>query len=293
MSFKKYSSIVRYGKRGTEATLEGSPHIVIWEKIDGANSSIEMFEGEVKCYSRNRELGEENTLQGFYGWVQNHFTEEEREKMSEGLVLYGEWAVKHKLDYGENANKFYLFDVYDKEKEEYLHVDKVKEVAELHGLLLAPIFYEGKFQSIEHIQSFVGKSMLGEIGEGVVCKSYEYRDRFGNQLFTKFVSDEFAEMKKVKKHKVKSKSDPLLTFIQSTLTEARVSKLLHKLVDEGELDKDYSIEDMKAILKGLNSSVYEDIIKEESDELFNIVKRQVGKSLPNAVKGVLNSEGRM
>lgn len=290
---RKYNSIDRHGKRGTHLTVEGEPHIVLMEKLDGANSSVEMVNGELKCYSRNAQLDESNNLRGFYNWAQDHFMRVGDGWFNDGLVLYGEWLVRHKLDYGENANKFYLFDVYDKIKEEYVSINRVKALAEAHNLLLAPIFYEGDFQSIEHIQSFVGKSMLGEIGEGVVCKNIGYRDRFGNQVFTKFVSDEFTELQKTKRHKISSTTDPLSDFIQSTLTEARVSKMIHKLVDEGLLIEDYAIEDMGTILKQLGSSVYEDIIKEEADTLMKIVKSKVGRAVPNMVKQVLVNEDRL
>lgn len=281
---------MRYGKSGTHLTVEGNPIIVIWEKLDGANSSLEAIGGQLKCYSRNTELDESNTLRGFYNWVNEHF---EGDLLEEGCILYGEWLVRHKLDYGENANKFYLFDVYDKEKEEYLDIEDVKDTATKYNLELAPILYEGEFKSIEHIESFVGDSLLGEVGEGVVVKNYDYRDQFGNQMFTKFVSEEFTEKMKTKKHRVKDKVDPLTQFIQSTLTEVRVSKMIHKLVDEGKLVEDYAIEDMGSILRGLGSSVYDDIMKEESDELMKIVKQQVGRSVPNVIKQVLTNEGKM
>lgn len=287
---KKYSSIERHGKRGTHLTVEGNPHIIIYEKIDGANASFKLDEGKIIAFSRNNQLNEENNLRGFYEWTQEVV---DKDKMIEGKTYYGEWSCRHKLDYGENQNKFFLFDVYDNENEEYLNFNIVQDEAHRLGINLAPVFYEGQFQSIEHIQSFVGKSVLGEIGEGVVVKNYGYRDRFGNQVFTKFVSDEFAEMQKTKKHNVNEKVDPLTGFIQSTLTEARVSKLIHKLVDEGRLEEDYGIEDMGTILKGLGSSVFEDIIKEELDTLLKVVKGKVGKSVPNVVKQVLANEGKM
>lgn len=290
MTFKKYHSVTRHGKRGTEAVVEGSPYIVLTEKLDGANSSLAVVGGKLRCYSRNTELDESNTLRGFYDWVHEHF---EDKTLEERYVLYGEWLVKHKLDYGKNANQFYLFDVWDKEEEEYVDFEVVEKIAVQYDLNLVPVFYKGEFKSIEHVKSFVGDSFLGKVGEGVVLKVYGYRDRFGNQVFTKFVSDEFAEKMKTKKHSVKDRLDPLTEFVQSTLTKARVSKMMHKLVDEGKLREDYAIEDMGDILRGLGSTVYEDIMEEESDELFKTVKRQVGKSVPNVVKQVLKDEGKM
>lgn len=290
MPFKKYHSVARHGKRGTDAVVEGSPYVVLTEKLDGANSSVATVDGKLKCYSRNTELDESNTLRGFYNWAHEHF---EDKALEERYILYGEWLAKHRIDYGNNANQFYLFDVWDKEEEVYVDFEVVEKIAVQHGLSLVPVFYKGEFKSIEHVKSFVGDSFLGKVGEGVVLKAYDYRDRFGNQVFTKFVSDEFAEKMKTKNHSVKDRLDPLTEFIQSTLTKARVSKMMHKLVDEGKIREDYAIEDMGDILRGLGSTVYEDVMKEESDELFKIVKRQIGRNVPNVVKQVLKDEGRM
>ena len=244
---KKYQSIVRHGKKGTHLTLEADSDIVIMEKLDGANASFLVEDGKLKCFSRNTELDPSNTLRGFYEWTQSLI---KGQQPREGLILFGEWLCRHKLDYGENENKFYLFDVYDTEKEEYLPFDKVLDVAYQLDLNLVPVFYTGKFQSMEHILSFVGKSELGEKGEGVVVKNYSYRDKYGKQLFTKFVSDEFSEMQNVKKQKIKTDTDVLDEFVNNTVTKARVQKILHKLVDEGIIKEDYAIEDMGSILKG-------------------------------------------
>lgn len=286
---KKYQSIVRHGKKGTHLTLEDGSDIVIMEKLDGANASFLIGDGKLRCFSRNTELDPSNTLRGFYEWVQS-LTKEQQPR--EGLILFGEWLCRHKLDYGENENKFYLFDVYDTEKEEYLSFDEVSNVADQLDLLLVPVFYAGKFQSMEHILSFVGKSELGEKGEGVVVKNYSYRDRYGKQLFTKFVSDEFSEMQNVKKQKIKTQADALDEFVNNTVTKARVQKILHKLVDEDIIKEDYAIEDMGSILKGFGSRIVDDVIEEELDVLLKVLKQKISRKVPSVVKEVLAEEGR-
>ena len=285
---KKYDSILRHGKSATHLTLEGSPHIVIQEKIDGANASFQRVGDEILAFSRNTPLDSENNLRGFYEWTQTI----NPDKLAEGAIYFGEWTAKHKIDYGENHGKFFLFDVYGIYTEEYLPFGAVELASVNIGIDLIPVFYKGEFQSLEHIQAFIGKSTLGEFGEGVVVKNYDYRDKYGEQVFTKFVSDEFAEVSKAKKHTIKTNTDPLTEFINSTLTEARVTKLLHKMVDEGQLNEDYAIEDMGTILKHLGSAVYEDIIKEESDTLMKLIKSKVGRAVPNMVKQVLLTEQR-
>lgn len=287
---KKYMDIVRHGKTGTHLTIEGNPHIIIQEKLDGANASFKREGDKVLCFSRNTQLDESNTLRGFYNWVQENI---KAESLAEDGIYYGEWLVRHKLDYGENENKFYLFDIYDEETERYIPFNLVKAQSETLNLNLVPVFYKGKFESIEHIQSYVGKSKLGEIGEGVVVKNVNYENKYGQQQFTKFVSDQFAEMAKTKKHKISPQKDDLQEFVNSTVNKARVSKIVHKLVDEGLLKEDYAIEDMGTILKNTGSIVFDDVVKEELDELLKLVKSKIGRKLPTIVKEVLAEEGRM
>ena len=166
------------------------------------------------------------------------------------------------------------------------------DVAYQLDLNLVPVFYTGKFQSMEHILSFVGKSELGKKGEGVVVKNYSYRDKYGKQLFTKFVSDEFTEMKNVKKHRIKTDTDALDEFVSNTVTKARVQKILHKLVDEGVIKEDYAIEDMGSILKGFGSRIVDDVIEEELDTLLKVLKQKISRKVPSVTKEILAEEGR-
>jgi hypothetical protein len=287
---KKYTDIIRHGKTFTQSTLEGNPRIIIQEKLDGANASFKRNGDTIECFSRNTQLDEHNTLRGFYNWVQDNFNAED---LREDVIYFGEWLVKHKLSYGENENKFYLFDIYDTYLTKYENFASVKNETTRLELNLIPVFYEGVFQSLEHIQSFVGKSMLGEHGEGVVVKNVSFTDKHGNQLFTKFVSDVFAEKAQVKKHSVKQPTDQLQEFVNSTVNTARVSKIIHKLVDEGVLEEDYAIEDMGTILKNTGTRVFDDVVKEELDELLKVVKSKIGRMLPQIVKQVLSEENRV
>lgn len=285
---KKYMSIVRHGKSGTHLTLENDAQIVIMEKLDGANSSFKLEDGKIVCFSRNNQLDEHNTLRGFYGWVQQNIKPED---LLEGVIYYGEWLSKHNLDYGENANQFYLFDVYNMHLEEYVSFSMVKDESRRLDLNLIPVFYEGPFQSLEHIQQFVGTSKLGEVGEGVVVKNTQFKNKHGEQKFTKFVSDAFAEVMKVKPQKVQA--EPLMQFLNNTVTKARINKLIHKLVDDGILDEGYSVRDMGIIMKNLGTQVFDDIMKEEQDQLMKMVKARIGKKLPVVVKEILAEENRV
>lgn len=288
---KKYMDIVRLGHKTTEDVLNKGDYITITEKIDGANSSFTAIDGVVYGFSRNNPVSEENTLRGFYGFTQTL----DAAKLLPNKRYFGEWLVRHKVDYGDNFNKFYLFDIYDEELQEYLPLDFVKAEAERLNLNLVPIFYEGEYIDFEHLMSFVGKSKLTEDGkgEGIVVKNVNYKDRYGRQIFVKLVSDIFREMQKQKAPKDPSKQPEEFTFVKTFMNRARVEKLIYKLVDEGILDEKFSIEDMGLILKHLGNMVYDDMLKEEIDSLSkefeeSKLRKGIGKNLPLMVKEIIN-----
>ena len=300
---KKYTDVVRYGKSSTEDVLHKGDYISITEKIDGANASFRLDEENklgVSCYSRNTLLSEGNRLSGFYDWVTDNIIPI-KDKLNPNYIYYGEWLVQHKVRYKEECyHKFYMFSVWDIEKEEYLSDEIVKSEALRLGLTTTNYFYEGEFISFEHLMSFVGKSDITlepNTGEGVVVKNVKYKDRFGRQMFVKLVSEKFAEVKKQKVPKNPKVNDELTNLVKTVLTKPRVEKLLFKLVDEGVLKEDYEIEDMGLILKTLGSKVYDDIMKEESDLFMSFdkdkVKKVCGKNTPNIVKQILKEQGRM
>lgn len=300
---KKYTDVVRYGKSSTEDVLNKGDYISITEKIDGANASFRLDEENklgVSCYSRNTLLSEGNRLSGFYDWVTDNIVPI-KDKLNPNYIYYGEWLVQHKVRYKEECyHKFYMFSVWNIEKEEYLSDEIVKSEALRLGLTTTNYFYEGEFISFEHLMSFVGKSDITlepNTGEGVVIKNVNYKDRFGRQMFVKLVSEKFAEVQKQKLPKNPKVNDELTNLVKTVLTKPRVEKILYKLVDEGLLKEDYAIEDMGLILKTLGSKVYEDIMKEESDLFINFdedkVKRVCGKNTPNIVKQILKEQGRM
>lgn len=285
---KKYTDIVRLGHRTTVGVLSENDNIVVQEKLDGAHASFKVEDGQVLAFSRNTQLSEENTLRGFYQWTQTLNPDE----LLGGVVYFGEWLIKHKLDYGDNMSQFYLFDIYNEYVQEYVHFSMVKDEAKRLKINLIPILYEGKYQSFEHLQSFVGQSSLGEQGEGIVVKNVTYKDRFGRQIFVKLVTDAFREVQKQKAPKDPNSTTQEMIFVNTFLRKGRVEKLLHKLVDEGTLDEKFGIEDMGDILKNLGQRSYDDMLKEERDFLpaeydEKALSKSVGKKLPVIVKQII------
>lgn len=298
MEQKKYHSIVRYGHRSTREVLNRGDQIIIQEKVDGANASFAVVDGELKCWSRNRELSMSNTLEGFYVWAKQNI---EVDKLLEGVVYFGEWTAQHKVVYEGYAKQFFLYDIYNLHLEEYVSFSMVRDEAKRLGLNLIPVFFEGEFESFEQLMSYVGRTELnGKLGqevsgEGIVVKNVDYRDRFGKQMFVKLVVDKFAEVQMQKAPKdPKKKFTPEELKVRECITSPRVEKQLFKMIEEGLLDRDYGVEDMGKILKHVSPLVAEDILKEEMDEFPHLTVKDVQtfmcKVLPLVIKDIIKNK---
>lgn len=295
---KKYTSIERYGKSCTMNVLQVGDMISITEKIDGANASFridETNERGVSCYSRRQPLMENgNTLSGFWTWVNNNIVTI-KDKLNPNYIYFGEWLLPHHVRYKQECYRnYYMFSVWDIEKEEYLSDEVVMSEAERLGLKTVPYLYVGEFISFEHLMSFVGKSNMTlepDKGEGIVVKNVNYKNRSGEQVFVKLVSESFAEVQKQKPPKNPNIDTEFRTKLMTVLTEARVRKMIFALVEDGLVPEDFAIKDMGVILKNLGNRLYEDIMKEEA-ELFEgeeeaKVKRYIGKNVPTIVRRII------
>lgn len=303
MEQKKYHSIVRLGHKSTVGVLNEGDEIIVQEKVDGSNASFMVHEGQLLCFSRNKQLDPSNTLSGFYNWVHENI---DPEKLLDGVIYFGEWTATHKILYPDHTKKFFLFDVYNTHLEEYVNFSMVVDEAMRLGLNLIPVFYRGQYQGYDHLTSFVGMTQLGgilkgkrpdtgeviekETGEGIVAKNVKYRDRQGKQLFVKLVVDEFREVQKQRAPRDPNKVSETRQLVMDCLTEARIEKQLFKLVDEGLLEPDYGIEDMGKIIKLMGHSLAQDVIDEELQDYegdTEMVYKDVMKVFPPRLRGII------
>ena len=185
---KKYDSILRSGHPDLENAFIVGDLVVAMEKLDGANASFMVDKkGNLRVFSRNTELDENEGLRGFYEWVHTNINPLH---LTKNYIYFGEWLVKHKLRYGQNENQFYLFDIYNIAQARYEPIHEIIKENRFLSIPMVPIFYIGPYRSEEFMKQFVGKSTLGEQGEGIVVKKY-----YGQQFFMKMVSEKFTEVK--------------------------------------------------------------------------------------------------
>lgn len=293
----KYTDVVRLGHKSTVGVVAPGTYITVQEKLDGANASFRLDDEDVTqvlAFSRNTALTPENNLRGFYEWTRGV----DAGSLRPNTIYYGEWLVRHKVDYGAHANGFYLFDIFDTETREYAPTYEVVAEAFRLGLMVAPVLYAGPYKSFEHLQSLVGRSAYAtsaDGGEGIVVKNVSFRDNFGHQTFVKLVSDGFREAQPQKAPKDPNAQSAESIFVKTFLTTGRVEKMLHKLVDEGTLEEDFGIEDMGVILRELGARMIADMLKEEADSLpedydEKELRRAIGKTLPNEVKAIIHAK---
>lgn len=273
MSYKAYPKIHRLGKEETDGILDHE--FVVQEKVDGANISIFEHEGKVRCGTRTRMLPEDESFNGFQEAVQANLQLAMFFSRVPGLILYGEWLVKHTITYNEEAyKKIYLFDIFNTIKGEFLPQNTVEEWARMLGLEYPHVFTTGKLTE-EQIQEYVGKSMIAPAGEGVVLKAPEFVNKFGDKVYAKVVHQKFKEANAIvfggnNKH---SETYWEMYVVNKYCTTARVRKIMQKLQSETErrLDMEHT--------PRIAGTCYHDMITEEIWEIIKKVPKLDFKKL--------------
>lgn len=272
MSFIKYQHLERFGNTEVEGIEVGT--VYVFPKIDGTNGSVwvesSMHEAVIKCGSRNRELELDNDNAGFmFAMVQDDAVK--RYVFAHpSHILYGEWLVPHTLKtYSDDAwRRFYVFDVFDRNKERLLSYDEYSADAIAAGLNVIPPIAIIKNGSEEHFTQCLAKANYlvkdGEgQGEGVVLKNYDYQNKYGRQTWAKIVGNEF----KAKHHL--EMGAPVVgceiveeKIVAKYVTQSLVDKVHAKIVNEMD---GWSSKYISRLLH----TVYYDLITEET---WNFVK---------------------
>jgi hypothetical protein len=247
----------------------------VFPKLDGTNGSVWLdpskpFGEKFCCGSRNRELSLDNDNAGFMKAMFDDDAVVPYIYQNPSHVLYGEWLVPHTLKtYNDDAwRKFYVFDVYDRNKERLLSYDEYSEGLVAAGInVIAPIAII-KNGSIDHFTECLSKAHYlvkdGEgSGEGVVIKNYDYTNKYGRQTWAKIVTNEF----KAKHHIAMGAPVVGCEIVEEKIaaryvTQALVDKVEAKIVNE--MDGWSS-----KYIPRLIHTVYYDLVTEET---WNFVK---------------------
>ena len=138
-------------------------HIVIEEKIDGANSAISFNgDGELFLQSRGHYLGggyNERHYNLMKQWANNN-KELFYSVLGSRYIMYGEWMyAKHTVFYDALPDYFMEFDIFDREKNIFLDTPSRKKITEQMKIVYSvPVLAQGVFRSKEDILSYLGDS---------------------------------------------------------------------------------------------------------------------------------------
>jgi hypothetical protein len=293
MEFRKYDKIHRLGKDEVEGILDGTVHVE--EKVDGANLSVWLGHGgEIRVGSRNNDLTKNgNDFNGAVHYCNTHpgirkFLEENTE-----CRLYGEWLVKHTIDYNPTSyKKFYVFDIYRSDNG-FLDTLLVQAFANTYGIDAVPFLATLENPTIEQLNSLMGKSKFGDRGEGIVIKRPGFVNQFGDHSYAKLVSESFKEDNGVTFGGNNKFSDTYeeMYIVNKFIDVVRVKKVMDKL--QPTLNEKLDMKHIPRII----STVYHDLIQEEGWTIasnkkkidFSVLNRVAGKKIRQVYVDILNN----
>lgn len=145
-----------FGSRGTEddrhlnerasVRFLADESLIIEEKLDGTNVGIHFDEkGEMKLQCRGHLIceGMHPQYDLFKQWAQVKRATLE-EILGSQYILFGEWLyAKHSIHYRALAHYLFEFDIYDKEKEEFLDLESRSELLDGTGIETVPVVWRG------------------------------------------------------------------------------------------------------------------------------------------------------
>lgn len=265
MKFLSYPKIHRLGKEETDGLLEFG-EVTVQEKIDGANTSIWLDDGVLCGGSKNRQLGDES-FNGFVEYIKAHDGINKLLSNHPSFRLYGEWLVRHTIAYNETAyRQFYLFDIHSEECG-FFSQSEVGAIASTYGINYPQVFFTGS-TTAEAIQEFVGKTNLGDKGEGVVIKNPEFINKFGDCVYAKVVTEKFKEDNALTFGGNNKHSDSYweMYVVNKYCTLARVKKIMNKI--QPEVNKRLDKEHTPRVIQ----TCYHDLITEDMWEIATKVE---------------------
>lgn len=255
MNYKKYQHIEKLGTTEVEGILEGK--VSLFYKIDGTNSCIFLKEDNTLGFgSRTRELTIDNDNGGFYASML--FNKEEYNKYLKYLqihpnhIIYGEWLIPHTIKrYKADAwKKLYVFDIYDAENDSNIPYETYKDVLVQYDITYIPAIATLANPTFEDIKKYLNDTgnylIENGLGEGIVIKNYDYRNKYGRTTWAKILTEDFYKNKKelkTKNHIHKDEVPVEFSIVKMFVKPEFIQKEFNKFKDDkGEFNSKHIFE---------------------------------------------------
>ena len=210
-----------FGSRGTDddkhlgeaesKAFIADESLIIEEKIDGTNVGIHFSEaGELVLQCRGHLIteGMHPQYDPFKQWasVKRRVLEN---TLGSRFIVFGEWVyARHSIFYRKLTHYFFEFDIYDKERAEFLDLERRLSLLEGTGVETVPIVHSGSV-SREELKKLIGSSRFDSHFENPVTgqpdslmEGLYLRTEAGGAVSgrAKFVRPEFVEKIKQSTH---------------------------------------------------------------------------------------------
>ena len=134
--------------------------LIVEEKLDGTNVGIHFSDaGELvlQCRGHLITAGMHPQYDLFKQWATvKRFELEQR--LENRLILFGEWLyARHSVAYRQLPHYFFEFDIYDKQRQAFLDLQRRLEILAGSGLQTVPVLHQGSLTRSE-LESLVGPS---------------------------------------------------------------------------------------------------------------------------------------
>ena len=285
---RSYPNVYALGHKAIEKIFDAA--VLVEEKIDGSQFSFGVFDGELQCRSKSKELvlsapekmferavevaiGLEPLLTP--GWV---YRAEYLENPKHNAITYFRIPTKHLM----------IFDV-SPGLESYLSPSEKMAEASRLGLETVPVIFIGKVDSFKDFEAFLETESIlgGSKVEGLVIKNYDVFTPDKKVAMGKYVREDFKELNaKEWGQSNPSRPDLLEALIRRYKTEARWAKAVQHLRELGKLEG--SPRDIGPLIKEAPADVLKECKEEITEELFNYfwpkIQRAITGGLPEWYK---------
>ena len=222
-AFVKYPKISALADLAGAIPLPPETVVTVFEKIDGGNCQVRRHNGQVLPGSRGHYIAKMHTeaLDWFRKFCKWTYPNASLYNLPEDIVMFGEWAGNHTINYGPEFNdKFVFLDAFDLKSKRFMpYSDAVAHVcgAKVQGVTFLEPLVEDKAKNI-NIEKLVMEPSRNYTGpkEGIVIKAYGESP----QSFFKAYHPDFAE----------SRDEKLGNA--DHLTSVRFRKAFHGLCEE-------------------------------------------------------------
>ena len=255
MEYKKYQHIEKLGTTEVEGILDGQ--VLLFYKIDGTNSCIFLKDDNTLGFgSRTRELTLDKDNGGFYASML--FNKDEYNKYlkyfqaNPNHIIYGEWLIPHTIKrYKADAwEKLYVFDIFDVENNIYIPYEMYKDILDKYNINYIPAIATLTNPTLEDIKKELdntGNYLIDNgLGEGIVIKNYNYRNKYGRITWAKILTEDFYKTKKELKNKnhINNEEVPIeFNIVKSFITPEFIQKEFSKFKeDKGEFTSKHIFE---------------------------------------------------